>query len=262
MSENQTLKRIAVGCGVLAVLAGIAFAFFGYFGYKTAKKIKADAENPGPRALEILGAERLPDGYFPNAAVAVPFIMDTVIISDQENLGGKPTGFGKGQGFLFTQVLLGEEKDSEGLEAFFTGKSDDYSALAKNRINIELDIKKLLARGVLAMNGMQVRYLTVKDGFNSAGEGLSVSQKNEDGLSIETQDLKSEGLTTLFMFECPQSKKLRFGIWYSDKRLEEPYDLTGTVGDEAKIIEFLDHFRLCGEEAEAPAPPPAPDQAP
>ncbi len=51
MSEGSTKKRIAVGCGVLAVLGGIAIIVAGFFVFKTFKTLKADAADPGPRAL-------------------------------------------------------------------------------------------------------------------------------------------------------------------------------------------------------------------
>lgn len=252
MSENQTKKRIAVGCGILAVVAGLAVIIGGYYVYQTVQKVKSDAKNPGPRALEILGAKEFPPGYFPNAAVSIPFVMDSVVLSDQENKGGKPVGFGKGKGFLYSQVLIGEEKNSEELEAFFTGKSDDLSALHKNRINVSFDKENLLVRGVIAMNGMQVRYMTVRDGFSGLEQGVTINQEGDSPAEVTTEGIEAEGLTTLFMFQCPSSKKLRFGIWFSDVKLEPPYDLTGTVGDETMITGFLDHFQLCGTEAPKP----------
>jgi hypothetical protein len=142
---------------------------------------------------------------------------------------GEDTGFNK-SGFIYTVVHLMEEKNSQELEDFFQGRTNDASVLKRNKININMDPERVIDRGVLETPDARLFYLTARGG-------------------VQTDQAISEGLQTLIKIQCPDDNKLRFGIWFGpDPQPEAPVselDLKDTVGDPAGIVEFMDHFRIC-----------------
>lgn len=232
MAKNDTLKIVGVSCAAVVVIAGLAFAVLGYLGYKQVQSIKEGVTNPEPGALEMLGATSLPEGYYANMAIKVPFITDTVVISDQPNQDDEPPKIGEGQGFLYSIVKVAEEKDSEKVAAFFAGESDDTSVLKDNHINVDLNPEDILTRGVVDMAPMTVRYLTTTEG-------------------VRNEHVNADGLTTFMLLQCPDNK-LRFAMWFSpaDSVEDGTPQLEGSVGDPEKIRAFLSHFQPCGKASE------------
>ena len=73
------------GCvGAIATLVLIV-AGLGFWGAQKARELGETMSDPEARtekALEILGAEALPDGYFTVAAFSVPFVFDFAVLSE------------------------------------------------------------------------------------------------------------------------------------------------------------------------------------
>jgi len=232
VAKNSNMKILGITCGVLLLIAGIGLAVVAYLGYKQVQSIQEGIKNPEQKVMEVLGTQRLPEGYFPNMGISIPFVTDTAIISDKPNLDDKPPKLGDGLGFLYTLVKIGQEKNAVKLRAFFDGETDDPSALQENQFNMDLNADDIIHRGIMDVNGMSVRFV--------------VSSKG-----IENEHVEADGLATLFLFEC-NDDKMRFGIWFSPQAVEKTetgeVDLTGTVGDENNIRSFLSHFDLCGIE--------------
>ena len=78
---------IGTGCLVAIVLVAVVVGGLVYYGFRKTREMEQTMRDPAARtdaALEILGAEVLPDGYHAVAAFSVPLLMETVILSDQE----------------------------------------------------------------------------------------------------------------------------------------------------------------------------------
>lgn len=225
-----------VGCSVLAV-AGIAVA--GYFLYQQAKTIQENLENPEPRTLEMLGLESMPEGYYANFAFSIPFIMDMVIMSNEDGSlanseGKKQDPFGKMGFFYFKFLKIG--KDSADLQNYFEGKTDNDKVLRENGVNIDVD--EVLKRGVFTLNGNQVYYLSQRGSISSNGANAN-------------------GLNTLMLIQCPNDKKMRLGIWYGPDSQNDVEDtsgntnddlnasLEGTVADLNEVQAFMEQFSFC-----------------
>lgn len=225
-----------VGCSVFAV-AGVIIA--AYLIFQQAQLMKANFANPEPRAIEMLGTESMPEGYYANFAFSLPFIMDMVIISnqegsltDKENTSGEPFGT---MGFFYFKFLnLG--KDSNELQDYFEGKTDNAKVLREKGVNI--DVKEILNRGAFSLDGNQVFYLTQRGSISSNGA-------------------RADGLSTLMLIQCPNDKKMRMGIWFGPETASQPEasevspeenlsaSLEGTVGDLEGVQAFMSQFSFC-----------------
>lgn len=226
MAKNNSLKVIGISCAVLLILGVVVALALGLLAKKT---FDESLGNPEENAIRILNYETLPKGYFVNFAMSIPFVADAVMLSDTPNLNNEPNIEDANYGFFYTKVKLAEEQDIEGLNDFFTGKTDDTSVLGRNHINVDLDSDEILKRGMLVVDGLEVSYLVSRDGMS-------------------TEEFSSKGLSTIMLVRC-EDRKMRFGIWFSNEIMpagEEELNLTGSVGDEAKIRAFLSHFKFCG----------------
>lgn len=67
--------------------------------------------------------------------------------------------------------------------------------------------------------------------------------------SDETPERSGESLTTLFSFDCPGDNRARLGVWFGPDpapgKPDAEVELGGTIGDPAKIREFLGYFEPC-----------------
>ena len=232
--KSGTSPWVWIGCGCLLaiVLVVAAVGGLGYFGVRQARQLEEELRDPDARrdkALEVLGAESLPEGYHPALALSIPFLMDMAMLSDREpEPGSDPQPFGE-RGLVYLDVFsFGRQRDE--LRDFFEGKTDDPEVLRQQ--NIDLDLGEVITRGEAAHPEATVRWVA------HTGE---VGGPARDG---------EEGLVTLLLFECPgDERRLRFGIWYApDPRLEagDPAaSLAGTPADGAAVESFVSSFRPC-----------------
>jgi hypothetical protein len=223
-----------IGCGCLlaVVVVVAAVGTLGYFGMRQARQLEQDMRDPEARsekALEVLGAEALPDGYYPAVALSIPFLMDMAMLSDREpEPDGEPQPFGE-RGLIYLDVFsFGRQREE--LRDFFDGKTTDPEVLRQQNINLDLD--DVIARGEAAHPQATVRWVAHTGDVGGAGR------------------VGEEGLVTLLLFECPDDdRRLRFGIWYApDPRIEsgdESASLTGTPADGAAVESFVAAFRPC-----------------
>lgn len=232
---------VAVGCGGFVLLAGIAVVGLGLWGYKAAKQLETEMKDPASReakVLEVLGAERLPEGYYPMVGFSVPLgLMDTAILSDREphfdqaekDRDLAPDAFGE-RGFIYVMMIRTKGEEQE-LEDFFSGKTDDTRALRKAGINVSRG--EILRRGKLEVPRGSVRYLAQRSnvGFNAMSSS-------------------GDSLTSILLIDCEQDSKFRFGIWFApDPAPRTPVaelDVSGSPADEVALSAFLGHFRFCG----------------
>jgi hypothetical protein len=233
--KSGTSPWVWIGCGCLAaiVLAVAAVGGLGFFGVRQVRQIEQDLRDPDARrakALEVLGAESLPEGYYPAVSLSVPFLMDMAMLSDrQAEPGAEPQPFGE-RGLVYLDVFsFGRQRDE--LREFFDGATTDPEVLRQQNINLDLD--EVIARGEAAHPQARVRWVAHTGDVGGAGRA------------------GQSGLVTLLLFECGESdRRLKFGIWYTpDPRLEtgdETASLEGTPADGAAVEAFVAPFRPCG----------------
>lgn len=221
---------IGIGCLVVIGLMAIAAGACGVWVYSEAQRIEREMEDPearGGRAASLLGVDELPDGYYPMAAFSVPFVMDTVLLSDvPPDEDGRIEDFGE-RGFIYVNMIrLGQ--DEQELRDFFEGRTDDLDVLEDNGINVDTD--EIIGRGVVDLQYGRLMYVT---------------QRGDVGMRRQ----RGEGIATIGLVECPDDDAMRIGIWFGpdpapDAPLEE-VDLSGTPADEMEMAAFYGRFRLC-----------------
>jgi hypothetical protein len=220
---------VLVGCLGIIVIAVVGFAAMTFMAYRWGKGVSDTLKDPVARThkvQEILGTDRIPDGYYATMGITIPFLMEVAILSDVDPGPdmSKAQGFDE-RGFIYFKMLSFGEQDQE-LKDFFDGKTDDASVLRQNNINVDVD--EILDRGVIDNDDNTIRYL-VQSG------------------SIGMQGTRVDGLTSLMMVECPGDTNTRMAIWFeSDAAREGSDDLAGTPGDSNAMREFMSQFRLCG----------------
>ncbi len=229
--ERSPWFYIGIGCLVIVVLGIAALAAGGLWVFRTAKQFEADLKDPGARerrVMEVLRAERLPEGYHPVVAFTVPFLMETAILSDREpGPDGEIHGLGD-RGLVYVELIRMRHDERE-LRDYFEGKTSDPGVLRRNDINIDVD--EIISRGVIPTDEATLMY---------------VSQRG----SVSAQGMSTDGVTSVVLIDCPQDKRGRIAIWFGpDPDPGVPadrLDLSGTPADENALRQFLGHFRFCG----------------
>jgi hypothetical protein len=231
---------VAAGCGCAVLVGVLAIGGMGFFGYRWAKQVESGIKDPTQRqakVLEVLGAERLPAGYYPVMGLSVPFVMEMAMLSDHELPAGEDLDhagrevFGE-RGFIYTKMIQ-SGRDRQRIQDYFDGKTDDLDALRHTGMN--LGRGEVLRKGTLTLPGAEARYVSQRSNVSfHSGAG-------------------ARSITTTTMIDCPQDSKMRLGIWFTPDpapQAEEvsagSADLAGTPADEAALAEFLGHFRFCG----------------
>jgi len=223
---------VGMGCAAIAALGVVAVVVVSITGYRWAKQLEADMKDPQAREAkvkEVLGCERLPEGYHPMASVTIPFVMEMAMLSDRApDAQGVVRGFGE-RGFLYFQFInLG--KDQQELRDYFEGKTDDEEVLRRHNIDIHVRSTELIRRGVLKMEGHAVMYLAQR-GTMDMSEG------------------RSEGVNALMLVDCPGDSRQRMAIWFApDPDPKTPVasaNFSGSPADEGALREFMGRFRLC-----------------
>jgi hypothetical protein len=235
-SKKSGFHYFGIGClivGVVGVIVGIALTFWLF---RWADEVKETIKDPASReqqAMDILGAEALPEGYYAMLGVRVPFILETAILTDQEpDEGEEPPGLGK-QGLLyFSMRSFG--RDREDLDAFFRGETDDPAVLRKH--NVQMDLDERVASGVIERATGQINWVSHRGEMDSMDAGG-----------------RHEGLVTLLQVHCSDSRN-RLGLWFApepepdlgeESRRDSESTLEGSIADPLEVEAFVGHFRFC-----------------
>lgn len=228
---NKITKTLGIGCTLVFIIGGIALLIVSVLGFRQYKEIEKDMENPVPRAQSILGFETLPEGYHVMTAIAIPAVNETVVLNDKPRVEGEEPQLGD-RGFVYTLVKIPfmKQKNTQGLEDFFAGRSDDPSVLKDNNINMDVNAENIVTRGSVESNGATILYIATTKG--PSGDHVTM-----------------EGLTTLMFIQCEGDKRIRFGVWNTGvmptAAEDGSLDYTGTVADEAAMKDFLGYFQFC-----------------
>ena len=233
MAEKKTSPWIYIGCGCLLVMAiGIVAGIGGcYFlvdkvsGYAEGLKDPAVREE---RALDVLGADALPEGY--NALFGINvfgFFEVAVIGTGGVAPDGEPSGLGR-EGLVYLKMPFANESQKQEMKDFFEGKTNSLETLRQSNINV--NASEMITRGTLQSRNMSLQYVT-----------------SRGNVSVEGMD--QSGLISAVIIDCEQDSKQCLGVWYGPepdaKTAEGEIDLAGSVGDEARIQAFFDGFDLC-----------------
>lgn len=229
---------VAAGCGCAVLAAVFAIGGMGFFGYRWAKQVESGIKDPSQRqakVLEVLGAEQLPEGYYPAMGLSVPFVMEMAMLTDRELPAGELDQAGRElfgeRGFIYTKMIQ-SGRDRQRIQDYFDGKTDDLDVLRHTGMNFGRG--EVLRKGSLHLPGAEARYVAQRSevSFHSGASGRTI--------------------TTTTLIECPKDNRMRLGIWFAPDVAapeEAPVgslDLTGTPADEAALAAFLGHFRFCG----------------
>ncbi len=228
-----------VGCGCVGAIAALVLIVvgFGFWGAQKAREIGETMNDPEARAekaLEILGAEALPEGYFTVTAFSLPFVLDVAVLSDQPpaalHSDGEPSEPPR-HGFIFTSFPALGDVDEE-LYNFFEGRTDNVDTLKRTRFSV--DLRERIATGRLDRAEDQILWVSHRGVVESA--------------EIDEMDGGHDGLVTMMLLECGDDRR-RVGIWFGpDPSPESPadsIDLAGTVGDRSEIEDFMRPLAPC-----------------
>ena len=237
--ERGTSPWVYIGIGCLAaflVLVAVVVGL-GYIGYRTVSGAIETMEDPVARAnaaARILGADEIPQGYYPMVGMSIPFLVETAVLSDTPpDESGMVPGFNE-RGLIYVKTLRIGEQEQE-LRDFFDGKIDDPEAL--RNFEIDLDVDEMLDRGTFQEANRVLRWASYR-GEVAAND-------------IDSGRQRKRGLNAMVLIECPDDERLRFGIWFGpdpdpEARPGSPA-LLGTPADPAAIQAFMSHFDVCSQ---------------
>jgi hypothetical protein len=236
---------VALGCLGAAVVAILVVAGLGFAGWRWARGLEEQVKDPASRTakvLEVLGGERVPDGYHAVIALEIPFLMKMAILSDvPPTPAGDPGQWSADRGFEERGLIFFEMpswgNEGKNLDDFIEGRTDDAEFL--RRSSIDLHRGEVIARGEVALPGAErARYVAQRGSIGGEGGG---------GEGVE-------GLTSTVLVECAGDTRIRLALWFgpdpdpaaAPAALERSGTLAGTVADPEAMAAFLGQFRFCG----------------
>lgn len=256
-SSSQTLSWLGCGCGALVFLTLAGIVGLTWFGYRQGKEMEKNLTDPVAReakAREILPWRELPAGYHPIGSFSVPFLMDMAMFSDREPEAGEKAedrdpAFD--QSGLFYMKFHPWVSDKPEMLAWLRGETDEAPGWIR-RSQARMDADQVAHRDTVEVGGRTLVYAVARgsdDQPDQSGDEQS-QEKAPAGVQREGVSPEQEGLMTFFSVDCPGDERARMGVWFGpDPDPAKPVteiELTGTVGDPARIREMLGHFELCG----------------
>ena len=233
---------VSFGCVVAVFFAAIFAVVVFVFGAQKAREFEAGLSDPQVReekVLGVLGAESVPEGYYPMLGVSLPFVFDMALLTSEPPgpAGEMPEDLGE-RTFIYFK-MLGRATQEEELYDFFEGKTNDPTVLQRQRIR--LDLGERLDRGSIERDDANILWVAHEGNFRFGRRATR------------------QGIASLILFQCPGQRRLRMGIWTGPSAPASVEggtpDLQGTTGDGLAIEGLVQGFRPCGlaESVEKPA---------
>lgn len=222
--ESSPWFYVLIGCGCLTLMVIVAIVVIGIFSVRAAKNVQASIEDPAKRAeqvQEILGYDRLPEGYVPRFGISIPLVLRVAVLADQppidERLGG-PTD----RVFLYIRVANWVARDDD-LKQIFEGDGNPAHAFDNwDQSDLRFRGHELIEEGTVTVDGRTIPY--------SAQRG-----------ELELDRAEVEGILSVFVVKCDDGKRPGLGAWL----VPDSEDLTGTPADPQALAAFLSQFQLC-----------------
>lgn len=244
---------LGCGCGglMLALLTGATV--FSLVGYREAQKLEAGSVTPEERrerALEVLGAEEIPEGFVALGGVRIPFMFSLAILGDapaEAFPDELPTSRRfRERGFVWAE-MLSLTRDEEAMRSYFLGAGDGEVPEAESSLpvpegdpgdNVEFQVdfepREVVARGRL------------ESPPGGAEEILWLARRGE----LTLAEGPRPGVATVFHVDCPRSRRFRLGLLFGPDPAPEAaaaeIDWTGTPADPARLRELVESFAVCG----------------
>lgn len=216
---------VGLGCGGLLVLGVAGIVLVASLVKSKVDEFKEEQDNPVVRARKakrLLGAQAFPEPYDAVMTMSFPLIMDMVM------LGRPAEDNGVAYGFTYFH-LLQDVENVKAVREYADGKRRSPGALVGD--DFVLNAHEVLRRGELPFAKHKVRYVAQRGRFHYG------------------EEVSTEGLSALVLFECPGNSQLRVGVWYTpDADPEAAADapaLAGTPADEEAVRAFVSHFNPC-----------------
>ncbi len=226
---------LGCGCGLLVLLGIGAVVAAGYFGVSAFKGYVEDMKDPAARAAkagEILGAEQLPEGYTALLFLHIPWLLDTVILSDSEPAVIDGDDFelesdAVGQ-HLFVYFSLPEGgMDHDEFERKLRGEVSNEGI--RTDLDLDLESEQELSRGSFELGDQALSY---------------VGHRGE----LDLNDGDVDGIFSQVLIDCPGDDLTRAAVWFQrgDEHDSGPNaEIGDTPADENTLRRFMDHFSVC-----------------
>lgn len=257
--QKKTSVWIYVGCGCLTLIAIVVLAVCGttYFAVKKVGEGIASLSDPAARrqaAAEILGTETLPEGLQFHMGFSMPLDALQVAAAGSAppdataNDGQRLEGLGD-NGFVYFELRTWGKDQSASFDQMLEGKEANVEVLQQN--NIQIDTQEILGRGETPIKGGMARFVTTRGNLQTGARSRDVR-------------------TSLIVIDCDIDNRTRFALWYEPPGetatapaepaapVEEgsptaaaetapvpQVDLTGTVGDPARVQAFFEGLDVC-----------------
>jgi hypothetical protein len=229
---RSTLQTVGCTCAALVVFALLVLAVLTWLTYREAKSIKESFKDPVTRTAktrEVLDFRELPPGYYALGSFSIPLIGQLAFFGDREpKLGEDPNQGMQERGFIYMSLRQVRSNKGE-IVRYIKGEEPEKKPEWISR-NADFQTGEVIGRGKIEVGGTPVHY------FASRGD-------------IKQPSRQLGGLLNLFVADCPNDSRIRFGVWLGpDPAPEKPVaelDLEGTTADPKALESFLSHFNLC-----------------
>lgn len=210
---------VGCGCAALLVLTLAALGGASWFLVSSVGKLEEELRDPATRtsrALEILEAETLPEGYHAEIFVEIPYLLRMVGLTDGPESPGEPENLEADRLFLLLRVR-GQRED---LHRFVTGETPHLDL--DMEVDLDAEIGDELARGTLDLH----------DGRRA----LWIAHQAK----YEGETRRIDGIQTVVLGECDRTTWIDFAFWLRPS-VEDP--TPERLG--ADLEELLAPLRLC-----------------
>lgn len=254
--KRSTSPWIYVGCGCLTLILIVVAVVVGggFVGYSKMRGYVEDLNDPerrNVRALELLGADQMPEGYFTLFFVPVPWVFDFVMLTDSEAANQTLEEIDQEidpdllSGHIFFYLRSSSVTDQE---TFGVVRRD----LGDGQVRIEVSDQRFISRqqigqGTLTLGRQELHWTGHRGAF-----------EDERGEQFE-------GIYSVIEVSC-NDNAVRSAVWFQSTTEEnvevegvealdgaaspeavEAIEIIGSPAHADTLEEFMGHFDLCAK---------------